>query len=107
MPVKVTVVNEEGLIVLDTLIRPMIDGIDESTPIHTIQNYKSQEAIHGIKKKWLNDAPSMQAVTDHISEVCGKKQITHSVKEVPKSDDKIAKTVSETTNAPTITAKQD
>jgi len=32
-PVKVTIINEEGLIVIDTLIRPAIDGVKDCTKI--------------------------------------------------------------------------
>lgn len=79
VPVKITVVNESGLIVLDTLIRPTIDGVDDKTDLTTVQNYKSQETIHGIKRKWLNDAPSLESVRDHINELCGKRELTPDV----------------------------
>jgi len=74
IPVKVTVVNEDGLIVLDTLIRPCIDGIDQ-IDVDAIPNYRSLSQIHGIKKAWLRDAPSLESVREHIDEICGKVEI--------------------------------
>ena len=41
LPVKVTVINEQGLVVLDTLIKPCIDGLDNED-VESIINYKSQ-----------------------------------------------------------------
>ncbi len=51
---KVTLVDEEGLILLDTIVNP-------GTPI----TY-SCERIHGIKKEWLSDAPSVELVQAYI-----------------------------------------
>lgn len=68
--------NEHGLIVLDTLIKPTVDGLDENEKdVEAMMNYKSQQSIHGIKTAWLNDAPTLQSVREHINELCGKKLI--------------------------------
>lgn len=56
-PIKVTLVDENGSLVLDTLIRPNV----------TIT--RSMFCIHGIKKVWLEDAPSIDAVKEHIEKI--------------------------------------
>ena len=47
---KITLVDEEGLILLDTLVNP---GSEITY---------SCERIHGIKKQWLQDAPRVEEV---------------------------------------------
>jgi hypothetical protein len=61
----VSLINCNGQIVLDTLIRPA-QGVD-------CPGYKSLYRIHGIRKGWLDDAPSLDSVKSHIEELCGKK----------------------------------
>lgn len=54
MVVKVSIVDEEGRILLDTLVNPEAEI--------TRSLYK----LHGIKKKWLYDAPSFKDVRDYV-----------------------------------------
>ena len=66
---KVSVVDENGRILLDTLVNP------------EVQITRSLERLHGIKKQWLNDAPTVTSVREHLRKVCGKSVfIGHSVK---------------------------
>ena len=58
VPIKVTLVNENGDLILDTLILPNV----------TIT--RSLFCIHGIKQKWLEDAPPLAFVKAHIEKVC-------------------------------------
>ena len=51
---KVTLVDESGAILIDTLVNPEV-------PI-TYSLY----AIHGIKSEWLETAPNLKEVQDHI-----------------------------------------
>lgn len=51
---KVTLVDDEGKILLDTLVNPGV-SIDYSCI-----------KIHGIHKEWLDDAPSVDQVKEHI-----------------------------------------
>lgn len=67
VPIKVSIINCNGQIVLDTLIRP-VQGVD-------CPGYKSLSRIHGISKKWLDDAPSLDSVKAHIEELSGKNRI--------------------------------
>lgn len=57
---KVTLVDEEGLILLDTLVNP-------GTPI----TYSCVK-IHGIKREWLCDAPSVEDVRAYILQHFGE-----------------------------------
>jgi DNA polymerase III subunit epsilon len=45
--VKISIVDDQGQILVDTLVNPRV-SIDYSC-----------EQIHGIKKEWLSDAPSV------------------------------------------------
>lgn len=36
-------------------------------------SYRSLEKIHGVKKEWLKDAPTIESIREHIFELCGKK----------------------------------
>lgn len=74
VPIKVSVVDERGRLVLDTLIRPHANGIDYDSP-DDLPGYKSLYRIHGIKERWLRDAPTLGEVRDHINILCGKTQI--------------------------------
>ena len=51
---KITLVDDQGLILLDTLVNPGVN-IDYSCI-----------KIHGINKDWLCDAPSVESVRFHI-----------------------------------------
>lgn len=73
IPIKVSVVDERGILVLDTLIRPCVNGIDYDGA-EDVPGYKSLEKIHGIKPAWLKGAPTLAEVRDHINMLCGKKQ---------------------------------
>ena len=56
---------------MDTLIQPCVNGQNfESTD--EIQGYRSLEKIHGIKAEWLQDAPTLEEVKNHINMLCGK-----------------------------------
>lgn len=61
--------------VLDTLIKPHVLGVDFDDVKKDLPGYKSLHSIHGIKTEWLNDAPSFESVRDHIMEICGCKKI--------------------------------
>lgn len=67
IPIKVSLINCNGQIVLDTLIRPAC-GVK-------CPGYKSLYRIHGIRKEWLEDAPSLDSVKAHIEELSGKKPL--------------------------------
>ena len=69
IPCKVSIVNQEGFVVLDTLIKPFFEGQDINPEEH--KNYHSLEKLHGIKTKWLSDAPTFTAVRDHILFLAG------------------------------------
>jgi len=71
IPCKVSVVNGQGVVVLDTLVKPSINGEDVED-IRKIDGYTSLYGIHGIKPEWLIDAPSFRSVREHIMELCGK-----------------------------------
>jgi len=68
---KVSVVNQDGLIVLDTLVRPMVNGQNVEN-VREIPQFKSLHHIHGIKADWLADAPTFSEVQEHILELCAK-----------------------------------
>jgi len=51
---KVSVVDEEGGIILDTLVNP-------EEPIT-----RSLFQIHGVRREWLNDAPTLTKVREHL-----------------------------------------
>ena len=66
---KVSAVDEQGGILLDTLVNP-------EEPIT-----RSLACIHGVKKEWLEDAPRLSQVREHLRQVMGKSVfIGHSVK---------------------------
>lgn len=69
--VKVSLVNENGHIVLDTLVRPDVEGQEEKK-VEDIEGYRSMWPIHGIRKSWLEDAPTFESVRHHIMELSGK-----------------------------------
>jgi DNA polymerase III epsilon subunit-like protein len=50
----VSVVDEEGGIILDTLVNP-------EEPIT-----RSLFQIHGVRREWLNDAPTLTKVREHL-----------------------------------------
>lgn len=62
-----SLINSNGAIVLDTLIRPAL-GADQP-------GYKSLYRIHGIRKEWLEDAPCLDTVKAHIEELSGKNRL--------------------------------
>jgi hypothetical protein len=57
---KVSIVDENGRVLIDTLVNPEV-------PI-TYSLYK----IHGIKSEWLKTAPTMKKVQEHIKKVVGE-----------------------------------
>lgn len=66
---KVSVVDDQGGILLDTLVNP-------EEPIT-----RSLACIHGVRKEWLDDAPKLSQVREHLRQVCGKSIfIGHSVR---------------------------
>ena len=66
---KVSVVNESGHILLDTLVNPEAEIT------------RSLYLIHGVKQRWLTDAPTITQVRQHLQQICGKSVfIGHSVK---------------------------
>ena len=98
VPCKVSIVNEEGLVVLDTLIRPSFNGqniekIDEIKPF-----LRSLTDIHGIKQSWLEDAPTIEQVRDHIFELCGKKAPKPFKLDEPDEPEKTESVLGEITN---------
>lgn len=84
IPCKVSVVNDLGIVILDTLIKPSLNGVDLDN-LSKVEGYKSLIAIHGIKSEWLADAPSFWSVREHIMELCGKVQETNSSEGTPES----------------------
>lgn len=66
MPCKVSIVNSTGEIVLDTLVKPLYQGISDAAQI---PGYNSLDRLHGIKTEWLSDAPSFDEVNKHIMEL--------------------------------------
>lgn len=72
IPIKASVVDERGLLVLDTLIRPCVNGQNFDSA-EDVPGYRSLKMIHGIKSDWLRDAPTLAEVRDHINMLCGKK----------------------------------
>merc|ERR1711959_717917 len=74
IPIKVSVVDECGRLVLDSLIRPCVNGINFDSA-EDVPGFKSLYKIHGIKAKWLKDAPTLAEVRDHINMLCGKKRL--------------------------------
>lgn len=71
IPCKVSVINEQGQVVLDTLVRPHVDDKDFADVQKEMPGFKSLECIHGIKSEWLQDAPTFFSVRDHIMEISG------------------------------------
>ena len=66
---KVSVVDENGGLILDTLVNP--------EAVIT----RSMVRLHGVRMSWLSDAPTVTQVRQHLQEVCGKSVfIGHSVK---------------------------
>lgn len=51
---KISVVDEEGRLILDTLVNPEM-------PIT-----RSLHRLHGVKTSWLSDAPTISAVRQHL-----------------------------------------
>ena len=81
IPCKVSIVNAEGIVVLDTLIKPSYHGVDIAD-ITQVPGYKCLDSIHGINPEWLVDAPSFSDVREHIMELCGKlPELTDCIKE--------------------------
>lgn len=54
VPIKITLVDERGLLLLDTLVNP------QTMITH------SCEQIHGISPQWLSDAPTLKDVREHV-----------------------------------------
>lgn len=71
IPCKVSVVNQDGYVVLDTLIQPHFEGENYPDPT-VLTGYKNLEFLHGIKAEWLSNAPTFQSVRDHILFLCGR-----------------------------------
>lgn len=67
-----SVINQDGIVVFDTLIQPCVDGINYPNPKKNLLGYKTLCNIHGIKSEWLEDAPTFESVRQHILELCGK-----------------------------------
>jgi DNA polymerase III epsilon subunit-like protein len=69
VPIKITVVDEKGLLLLDTLVNPLA--------VITA----SCEKIHGISPEWLHDAPTLREVKEHLKQICsGANFVGHSVR---------------------------
>ena len=69
VPIKITLVDEQGLILLDTLVNPC-----------TIITH-SCEQIHGISPLWLFDAPKLNDVREHVQQIfSGANFVGHSVR---------------------------
>jgi DNA polymerase III epsilon subunit-like protein len=67
--VKITVVDDDGKLILDTLVNPGV-------PIT-----QSCYQIHGIRPEWLNDAPQVSEVRSHLLQICSKSNfVGHSVR---------------------------
>ena len=58
--VKVSVVDESGRILLDTLVNP------------EVEINRSLVKLHGIKKKWLYDAPTLNDVRAYATKMFSK-----------------------------------
>ena len=71
IPNKVSVINEDGEVVLDTLVRPYVNGVDYQD-VTQIAGHGSMESIHGVKAEWLSDAPTFQSVREHVLQLCGR-----------------------------------
>ena len=54
VPCKISVVDEKGAIILDTLVNPEVP-VDQSNA-----------RIHGIRRRWLTDAPTATQVREHL-----------------------------------------
>ena len=66
---KISVVDEQGCIILDTLVNPEAEIT------------RSMHMIHGVHRSWLSDAPTITQVREHLLKFCGKSVfIGHSVK---------------------------
>ena len=66
---KVSIVDENGRILVDTLVNPEVEI--------TFSVYR----IHGIRQQWLKDAPTITEVRKHVLKICGHCIfIGHSVK---------------------------
>ena len=66
---KASVIDENGAIILDTLVNPEMEIT------------RSLYRIHGVRRSWLSDAPTITKVREHLQQVCGKSVfIGHSVK---------------------------
>lgn len=58
IPCKISIINQYGELILDTLIH------DEG------KRLRSCEIIHGIPGELLSDAPSRESVVEHIQAIC-------------------------------------
>jgi DNA polymerase III epsilon subunit-like protein len=56
---KISIVDEDGQILFDTLVNPEVEI--------TYSLYR----IHGIRSEWLNNAPTLPLVKDHVTKVFG------------------------------------
>ena len=66
---KVSLVDESGQILVDTLVNS------------EMQVTRSMSRIHGIRQEWLKDAPTISEVRSHIKSICEHSIfIGHSVK---------------------------
>lgn len=68
-PIKITIVDESGLILVDTLVNPCAPITDTC------------EKHHGIKMEWLSDAPTISEVRMHVLKICfGANFVGHNVR---------------------------
>jgi DNA polymerase III epsilon subunit-like protein len=77
IPCKITIVNEKGVVILDTL---MNQNDSEGKP----RNLQRMVAIHGIKDKVLVDAPTFDQVKTHLTKILDPETtviIGHSIKQ--------------------------
>jgi DNA polymerase III epsilon subunit-like protein len=77
IPCKITIVNEQGLVILDTLIN---QNDCEGKP----RNLHRMVVIHGIKDKVLVDAPTFALVKNHLTQILDPKTtvfVGHSIKQ--------------------------
>lgn len=77
IPSKITIVNEEGLVILDTLI-------NDNDPEGNVTNRFRMLEIHSIPSEVLHDTPTFTKVKDHISSILDPTTtviVGHSVKQ--------------------------
>ena len=82
IPNKVSIINEDGEIVLDTLVRPYVNGIDYQD-VNLIVGHGSVQQIHGVKPEWLSDAPTFKSVREHVLQLCGRNVENEDKENVP------------------------